>query len=79
MLPDDVNVLPIVYRTYRVTFPFGKEVDQTLSFGAGKVATFLACVVSTSRVGEELFLKVGEPFPNFFLRWWVEENLSIVL
>lgn len=73
MLPNDVNVLPIVSRTRRITLPFHKEVNLTLSLGTGRIATFLACLVSISRVREELPLKTGEPFPSFSLRWWVWE------
>lgn len=60
MLPNAVNVLPILSRTRRTTLPFHKEVNLTLSFGADKI--------STSRVREEPFPCVGgwEIYPFSF-------------
>lgn len=68
-----MNVLPIVGRTRRITSPFHKKIYLTLSLGAGKITSFLTCVVSISRVREELFLKARELFPNVCLRCVVWE------
>ena len=46
MLPNDVNVLPVLSRTRRIPSPFHTKSYLMLSLGAGKIATFLACVVS---------------------------------
>lgn len=67
MLFNDVHIFPIMSCDYHVTLFFYKKIYLIPSFDAGKIIIYLAYVINTLRISEELFLKVEEPVSNFCL------------
>ena len=58
MFFNNVNVLPVVSWTRRVTLLFHEEGELTLGFGAGKDSGGFAHIVSTLYIEQEFLLKV---------------------